>query len=715
MSRRNRYIHIVLLATVAFLATSVLSSAGLAQTDEQQPPATAPKKETRKSPRALMRIFLLASKDLDKATPEQIDRVLECLDLSAFEEDVRRDQGTRLAQKLESVIDFVGIDLEVIPDEPEGPAFEFHEADGGLVILEREPDTGLWRFSGETLTTISAIHEAIQEEKKPDEEQQVPAAYRSPRATMKTFLTAMSEDRHDDAVKCLDLSELGAAARDEVGQALAENLLFSMNRIKTVVYQEILGDADTPSPFLWKQQDAGPIALHKIEEPKEKKGFWLFTPGTLKTIEALSVSLMDAPPAEGLEETASVTVPYNVRIRQRIPDWLQEQTIWLEYWQWVGLLALVLAGVMLDQVAVALLSRVVERQVERGAVHLPRGFRRSTVRPMGLLLLATLWWWGLKLLLLPEEVLNYLYAGVKFFAAAVGVWSFYRMVDLVAGFFQARADKTHNKLDDLLVPLVRKTLKVLITLFGLVFMAKVVGWEIKNILAGLSIGGLALAFAARETLGNLFGSITVLLDRPFQIGDSVTIGDHEGTVEAVGFRSTRIRTFYDSMVTIPNADCVNMAIDNMGRRRARRFKTVISVTYSTTPEQLEAFCEGIRELIRQHPLMQNDNFKVYANEFAASSIDIMLYCFFATTDWGISLRERHALILDIMRLAQKLQVEFAFPTQTVHLIKSDSAPGARFPLEPGDVEQARGLGRDEAARIAKGGVGRGADEPPVSN
>ena len=95
MSRRNRYIHIVLLATVAFLVTSVLSSVSLAQTDEQQPPATAPKKETRKSPRALMRIFLLAAKDLDKATPEQIDRVLECLDLSAFEEDVRRDHTTR--------------------------------------------------------------------------------------------------------------------------------------------------------------------------------------------------------------------------------------------------------------------------------------------------------------------------------------------------------------------------------------------------------------------------------------------------------------------------------------------------------------------------------------------------------------------------------------------------------------------------------------------
>jgi hypothetical protein len=181
MSGLKRYLHIVLFSALALVASSLLPSVGLAQSDEQQPPATAPKKETRKSPRALMRIFLLAAKDLDKATPEQIDRVLECLDLSAFEEDVRRDQGTRLAQKLESVIDFVGIDLEAIPDEPEGEAFEFHKADGGQVILEREPGTGLWRFSGETLNTINAVHKAIQEEKskqqqeeektKPEEEQ----------------------------------------------------------------------------------------------------------------------------------------------------------------------------------------------------------------------------------------------------------------------------------------------------------------------------------------------------------------------------------------------------------------------------------------------------------------------------------------------------------------------------------------------------------------
>lgn len=723
MSRPNRHTHIVLFATVAFLATSVLPSAGLAQSDAQQPPATAPKKETRKSPRALMRIFLLAAKDLDKATPEQIDEVLSCLDLTELEEDVRRDQGIRLVQKLEAVIDSLGITLDTIPDDAEGEDFEFHEAEDGLIgiVLEREPDTGLWRFAAATVKNIADLHAAVQKEKaeakkqaaESEEEQQVDVKFRSARATMETFLTAMNDDPPNlaDAQACLDLSEIPPAVRTETGPELATTLLFCMNRIKEVVYQEISEKPDENSPLIWKSHEKGQIAFHRIEDG-ELKGQWLFTPGTLNTIKALSDTLEDAPLAEGLQDKASMSVPYRLRVRQWLPDWLEEESVLLEHWQWLGLLGLVLIGLLLDRIVVTLLGILIGRQVDKQVVKLARGYRRSTVRPLGLIVLAAVWWWGLRLFDLPDAVLQWLFAGVKFFAAAAGVWAFYRLADLLGGYLLARAAKTQNKFDDLLVPLIRKTLKVAITVFGIVFIAKTLDYDLTELLVGLSIGGLALAFAAKETLSNIFGSLAILLDRPFQIGDSVIIGDHQGTVEDVGFRSTRIRTFYDSVVTIPNADCVNMAIDNMGRRRARRFKTVISVTYSTTPEQLEAFCEGIRELIRQHPMMQKDNFKVYANEFAASSIDIMLYCFFATTDWGISLRERHGLILDIMRLAEKLHVEFAFPTQTVHLIQSDSEQGARLPVEPGDVERARGLGRDEAARIAKDSPRGGADEPP---
>ena len=122
----------------------------------------------------------------------------------------------------------------------------------------------------------------------------------------------------------------------------------------------------------------------------------------------------------------------------------------------------------------------------------------------------------------------------------------------------------------------------------------------KGILTGLGIGGLAFALAAKDTLSNLFGSLTVLIDKPFRIGDWVNIGGIEGIIEEVGLRSTRIRTFYDSLITVPNGTLTNVHVDNYGQRRSRRLNTKIGVQYDTPPERLEAFCEGIRELIRNH-------------------------------------------------------------------------------------------------------------------
>ena len=145
------------------------------------------------------------------------------------------------------------------------------------------------------------------------------------------------------------------------------------------------------------------------------------------------------------------------------------------------------------------------------------------------------------------------------------------------------------------------------------------------------------------------------------------------TVEDVGIRSTRIRTFYNSLISVPNSEIAGTSIDNMGKRRFRRVKTTLSIAYDTPPENIEAFCEGTRELIRRHPYTRKDYFHVYLNDFSASSLDIMLYCFVETPDWGTELREKHRLFADILRLAQRLGVEFAFPTQTLYM-REDKGP-----------------------------------------
>jgi MscS family membrane protein len=296
---------------------------------------------------------------------------------------------------------------------------------------------------------------------------------------------------------------------------------------------------------------------------------------------------------------------------------------------------------------------------------------------------------------------------------------------LLAAHFIALTKTTDTKVDDILVPMVSRALKIVTIAFGLLFVAQNLNIDITSLLAGLGLGGLAFALAAKDTVANLFGSLTVLIDRPFQIGDWVVIGSHEGTVEEIGFRSTRIRTFYNSKITVPNSNLVNVPVDNLGARRFRRVKCMISIEYDTLPEKIEAFCEGIRELIRRHPYTRKDYYMVYFNEFADSSLNILLYAFHITPDWATELRERHRLFVDIVRLAKQLEIGFAFPTRTLHVASVPPSSPQTGPDAPSkaEVEAVEGgpsagpledpvqLGRVEAEAILKG---LGPDpQPPV--
>ena len=210
--------------------------------------------------------------------------------------------------------------------------------------------------------------------------------------------------------------------------------------------------------------------------------------------------------------------------------------------------------------------------------------------------------------------------------------------------------------------------------FGLIYGAQSLHINIVPLITGLGIGGLAFAFAAKDTIENFFGSIAVILDRPFEVGDWVVIDGTEGTVVELGFRSTRIRTFYDSLITVPNAALVRATVDNYGRRRYRRWKTYIGIQYDTPPEKMVQFVEGIRQIIRDHPHTRKDYFHVYYNQFGASSLDILLYVFHEVPDWSVELQERERLFIDIFKLAADVGVSFAFPTQTVHIAPHDPSP-----------------------------------------
>ena len=413
------------------------------------------------------------------------------------------------------------------------------------------------------------------------------------------------------------------------------------------------------------------------------------------------------------QEAPGVLDEWRMRLVEGMPEALRGEFLTLPNWKWLGLLVLCFCAVIADRLMRVLVVRVAARVGSFLRLKLDPEILGSFERPMGLLAGALSFQLLLPVLGLRDSVLDVVGLATSFLAAVAAAWAAYRLVDVFCDFLKNKASHTSNKFDDMLVPLARRTLKIFVVVFCLVFVASRLSEDLWSIMAGLGLGSLALGFAAKDSFENLLGTFTVLLDKPFQIGDWVVVRDVEGSVEQVGFRSTRIRTFYNSVITVPNREFVASSVDNMGERRYRRIKTQLSLTYDTPPEKIEAFCEGIREIIRSHPYMRKDYYHVYLNQFGASSLDVLLYCFVETPEWATELRERHRLFADILRLAEELKVSFAFPTQTIQMQQPEDL---LHPDRPERDSQGASQGREAAHRVVQrsmeefGGVG---GEPPA--
>ncbi|MDF1799549.1 MAG: mechanosensitive ion channel family protein [Planctomycetota bacterium] len=394
-------------------------------------------------------------------------------------------------------------------------------------------------------------------------------------------------------------------------------------------------------------------------------------------------------------------------LREVMPQELQGEGFLLETWQWIGLAALIFLAVVVDRVVRALTERSTHMLAKRmgGETNPGEGSEEAGKRDLSILRFRRpigIWCGALVFaLLLPAldllpAAFGVLALATDFVLTVTGVWAFYGLVDVVGDVLAEKASASKNKFDDMLVPLLRRTLKLLVVVIGLVFIASKWTDDLWRVVAGLGLGSVAVAFAARDSIENLFGTFTVLLDKPFAIGDWITMGELDGSVEEVGFRSTRVRTFYNSLITVPNREFISGQVDNMGARRYRRIKTNLSLTYDTPPEKVEAFCEGIRELIRRHPYTRKEYYHVYLNGFGASSLDVLLYCFVRTPDWSGELREKHRLFNDILRLADRLGVSFAFPTQSIHVVQPEDL---EHPDSPPTINDGLELGREAAKAV----------------
>jgi MscS family membrane protein len=252
-------------------------------------------------------------------------------------------------------------------------------------------------------------------------------------------------------------------------------------------------------------------------------------------------------------------------------------------------------------------------------------------------------------------------------------WILLRLTDFLGLVMMHRASLTESKSDDQLVPFVKEAIKVILVIFSVFFMlGAVFKLNIASLIAGLGIGGLAIALAAKESLENLLGSFTIFLDKPFIIGDLIKINGIEGHVEKIGFRSTRIRTPEKSFVTVPNKKLVDSELDNLSLRIQRRARFDIGLTYETSSEQLKNIISEMQVFIDKHPHTLSDETRIRLFEFGPSSLNIMVLYFVDTLEYNVYLDVREEINYKIIEIVKKHGSSFAYPTTTV-LMKNNSA------------------------------------------
>ncbi|MBQ1265605.1 MAG: mechanosensitive ion channel family protein [Proteobacteria bacterium] len=253
-------------------------------------------------------------------------------------------------------------------------------------------------------------------------------------------------------------------------------------------------------------------------------------------------------------------------------------------------------------------------------------------------------------------------------------WFALRLTASFTTYFIEKAKATETKLDDMIVPIAGSTLKFLIVCIGILVIIETLGVDVTPAIASLGIGVGALALASKDTLANFFGALVVFFDRPFEIGDWVTINNVEGEIEEIRLRVTLIRTFDNTVVYIPNSVLSSANINNWQMRKWRKMDCSFGVLYSTTAEQIETIVSNLREHVKTHPETYGPSYYIHLDSFGDSSINIRVVVYSIDKGYVQHLQDKQDFMLVVMRIVEQAGTSFAFPTRTIEFSKGKVLP-----------------------------------------
>ncbi len=344
-------------------------------------------------------------------------------------------------------------------------------------------------------------------------------------------------------------------------------------------------------------------------------------------------------------------------------------------WQYTGLLLTILGFLILWQISLFLLRRSADRLDEKGrklASITVQAIRRSILLFYFVIVLKL----GLSYMSMSESVSSFFQTVTAIlFILAIGRLA-YALVDVVDSRMRDLAVSAESTVSGMLTVLVGRALRITIIIIVLLQAVTIlIDKPLTSVIAGLGIGGLAVALASQDTLKNFFGSLAIFTDKPFQIGERVVIDGYDGPVEDVGLRSTRIRTLEGHLVSIPNGELARKTIQNIGRRPYIRRLFNIAITYDTPYEKVKMSVEIIKEILKDHEGMKHEYPpRVFFNNFNSDSLNILVIYWYHPPNYWDFMSFNEKVNSEILNRFNSEGIDFAFPTQTLHLAGDKKYP-----------------------------------------
>jgi len=355
---------------------------------------------------------------------------------------------------------------------------------------------------------------------------------------------------------------------------------------------------------------------------------------------------------------------------QKLEQKLGQKIVGISAWQFLAAFLVILTGLVIKHVLVNIIEKKIDNFVAKTEAEWDNLLFDAISKPVNAFIMIGAIHVAVFLLVFNLENFPIAFIG-KSYTVLLGIiliWGVYRLVDVAAHYLDELVADKDEGLKGQFVPLIKKALRILVIIVGGLTVLATIGVNITGLAALLSVGALAFSMGAKDSVANLVGTVNILSDRPYKVGDWITVGSGiDGDVEEIGFRSTKIRMFDKTLMTVPNGTLATETIKNWSRMPKRRIKMTIGLTYDASPKQMREALKRIETILKEDKGVDQDYMLVQFTDFGPSSLDVFLYYFSKSTVWKEYLETRERVNLKIMECLEEMGLEFAFPTQTMHL------------------------------------------------